>query len=355
MSEQETGQDSDTLRKLPAAGPSTQPRRTARRRVLSTDELVAGVLAGDRTVLSRAITLVESRNAAHFQQAQAVIERLMPHTGGSERVGITGVPGVGKSTFIEAFGKNLTAQGKRVAVLAVDPTSPRTGGSILGDKTRMGELSIDPNAYIRPSPSSGYLGGVNRMTQETILLCEAAGFDVVLVETVGAGQSETMVAQMTDFFLVLMLPGAGDELQGIKKGVLEIADLIAVNKADTDPAKAKLAMRDYASALHIMAPANPHWSAQALTVSAIKNEGLSDVWDLIMQHRTIMQKVGAFDEVRAQQRHQWMWTMLRDRLLETFVGRADVQSQIEALEVGVRDGHVNPTAAVEQLLAVLAG
>ena len=235
----------ETLRTIPAgSGGTISPRKAVRRRVLSTDEIVEGVLAGDRTILSRAITLVESRNPKHFEQAQAVLAQLMPDTGGSQRIGITGVPGVGKSTFIEAFGKNLTKAGKKVAVLAVDPTSARSGGSILGDKTRMNELSIDPNAYIRPSPSSGYLGGVNRMTRETILLCEAAGFDVVLVETVGAGQSETMVAQMTDFFLVLMLPGAGDALQGIKKGVLEIADLIAVNKADADPAKAREAERE---------------------------------------------------------------------------------------------------------------
>lgn len=349
-----TSDEKETLRTIPAGTATRKPRKTARRRQLSTDELVEGVLAGDRTVLSRAITLVESRNPGHFRQAQRVLEQVMPHTGGSERVGITGVPGVGKSTFIEAFGKNLTAQGKKVAVLAVDPTSPRTGGSILGDKTRMGKLSIDPLAYIRPSPSSGYLGGVNRMTRETILLCEAAGFDVVLVETVGAGQSETMVAQMTDFFLVLMLPGAGDELQGIKKGVLEIADLIAVNKADMDQTKANAAKREYASALHIMAPANPHWSAQAVTVSAINNQGLSDIWDLIVQHRTIMQNEGAFDEVRAKQRHEWMWAMLRDRLLETFTAREDVKARTEELEVGVLSGRVNPTAAVEELLSVLA-
>lgn len=340
------------LRTIPAGGATQKPRRSVRRPVLSTDDMVEGVLAGNRTILSRTITLVESRNPDHFQQAQEVIARLMPHTGGSHRIGITGVPGVGKSTFIEAFGKNLTAEGKRVAVLAVDPTSPRSGGSILGDKTRMAELANDPNAYIRPSPSGCYLGGVNRMTRETMLLCEAAGFDVVLVETVGAGQSETMVSQMTDFFLVLMLPGAGDELQGIKKGVLELADLIAVNKADVDPARANAARREYANALHIMQPANPHWQPQAVTVSAVANQGLDKVWQLIQQHRQIMEREGLFAQVRAQQQQQWMWTMLKDRLIETFIAREDVQARLKVLEQGVINGTTNPTAAVEELLQV---
>ncbi|WP_289078791.1 methylmalonyl Co-A mutase-associated GTPase MeaB [uncultured Thalassospira sp.] len=344
----------ETLRTIPAGtGGNISPRKAVRRRVLSTDELVDGVLAGDRTILSRAITLVESRNPKHFEQAQAVLARLMPHTGGSQRIGITGVPGVGKSTFIEAFGKNLTGAGKKVAVLAVDPTSARSGGSILGDKTRMNELSIDPNAYIRPSPSSGYLGGVNRMTRETILLCEAAGFDVVLVETVGAGQSETMVAQMTDFFLVLMLPGAGDELQGIKKGVLEIADLIAVNKSDADPAKAREAKREYSSALRILQPTSKHWRPQSVMVSALINDGLDTIWDLINQHRAVMEKEGEFTAKRARQQRDWMWTMLRDRLLETFTHRDDVASRLTALEADVLSGTTNPTAAVEELLGLI--
>ncbi|MCC9620859.1 methylmalonyl Co-A mutase-associated GTPase MeaB [Thalassospira sp. MA62] len=344
----------ETLRTIPGGtGGKINPRKTARRRILTTDEIVEGVLAGNRTILSRAITLVESRNPGHFKQAQAVLDRLMPHTGGSQRIGITGVPGVGKSTFIEAFGKNLTGTGKKVAVLAVDPTSARSGGSILGDKTRMNELSIDPNAFIRPSPSSGYLGGVNRMTRETILLCEAAGFDVVLVETVGAGQSETMVAQMTDFFLVLMLPGAGDELQGIKKGVLEIADLIAVNKSDADPAKAREAKREYSSALRILQPSSKHWRPQSVMVSALINDGLDTIWDLITQHRTVMENEGEFSAKRARQQHDWMWTMLRDRLLETFTKRDDVATRIKSLEADVLSGTTNPTAAVEELLGLL--
>lgn len=342
----------ETLRTI-SGGPTQNPRKTVRRRVLSTDEIVEGVRAGNRTILSRAITLVESRKPDHFNQAQEVLARLMPDTGGAHRIGITGVPGVGKSTFIEAFGKNLTAQGHKVAVLAVDPTSARSGGSILGDKTRMNELSTDPDAYIRPSPSSGYLGGVNRMTRETILLCEAAGFDVVLVETVGAGQSETMVAQMTDFFLVLMLPGAGDELQGIKKGVLEIADVIAVNKSDADPAKAREAKREYSSALRILQPTSHHWRPQSIMVSALINDGLDTVWDLIKQHRKIMEDEGEFAAKRARQQRDWMWTMLRDRLLETFTARDDVKSRLKALETGVLNGTTNPTAAVEELLAVI--
>jgi len=344
----------ETLRTIPGKNATTNPRPRVRRRVLETTEIVEGVLAGNRTILSRAITLVESRKPEHFTQAQQVLEQLMPHTGGSHRIGITGVPGVGKSTFIEAFGTKLTKAGHKVAVLAVDPTSARSGGSILGDKTRMNDLSIDPNAYIRPSPSSGYLGGVNRMTRETILLCEAAGFDVVLVETVGAGQSETMVAQMTDFFLVLMLPGAGDELQGIKKGVLEIADLIAVNKCDADPAKAREAKREYSSALRILQPTSHHWRPQSMMVSSLTREGLDEVWDLIKQHRQIMEKEGEFAAKRARQQHEWMWTMLRDRLLETFTRREDVRSALPDLEQNVLSGSINPTQAVEELLAMMA-
>ncbi|MDP2698893.1 methylmalonyl Co-A mutase-associated GTPase MeaB [Thalassospira sp.] len=343
----------ETLRTISGGPGRTSPRPVVRRRRLTTDEIVDGVLAGNRTILSRAITLVESRNPDHFKQAQNVLACLMPNTGGAHRIGITGVPGVGKSTFIEAFGKNLTGLGKKVAVLAVDPTSARSGGSILGDKTRMNELSIDPNAYIRPSPSSGYLGGVNRMTRETILLCEAAGFDVVLVETVGAGQSETMVAQMTDFFLVLMLPGAGDELQGIKKGVLEIADVIAVNKSDADPAKAREAKREYSSALRILQPTSKHWRPQSIMISSLTREGLDQVWDLICQHRQIMETEDEFAAKRSRQQHDWMRTMLRDRLLETFTARPDVAARLQTIEIDVLAGIINPTAAVEELLRMI--
>jgi LAO/AO transport system kinase len=321
--------------------------------VLTVADYVDGVRAGDRTILSRAITLVESKRPDHFDLAQEVLEQLLPETGKAHRIGITGVPGVGKSTFIEKFGGTLTAEGKKVAVLAVDPTSSRTGGSILGDKTRMATLAIDPNAFIRPSPSGGYLGGVNRMTRETMLLCEAAGFDVILVETVGAGQSETMVADMTDFFLVLMLPGAGDELQGIKKGVLEIADMIAVNKMDADPIKAKMAAREYRSALRIMTPQHPDWEPPVEMVSGLSGQGLGDLWAQLQNHHRIMTENGGLAEKRRVQQHDWMWSMLKDRLIETFTQRADISDRLAALEAQVKTGAVNPSRAVAELISKL--
>jgi LAO/AO transport system kinase len=248
-----------------------------RRRELSTHDYVAGVRAGDRTVLSRAITLVESAKPEHRARAQAVLLELLPSTGRARRVGVTGVPGVGKSTFVDALGTLLTGRGRKVAVLAVDPSSARTGGSVLGDKTRMARLAADPAAYVRPSPTGGTLGGVARATRETMLLCEAAGFDAVLVETVGVGQSETVVAGMVDFFLALMLPGAGDELQGIKKGLLEVADLIAVNKADGDDLlRARQAVRHYRDALRIVEPGSPGWRPPVLAVSALTGAGLPE-------------------------------------------------------------------------------
>src|ERR687889_404284 len=241
------------------------------------------VRRGDRAALARAITLMESRRPDHREAARALLQELMPHTGKAVRVGITGVPGVGKSTAIDALGSMLTEKGHRVAVLAVDPSSTRTGGAILGDKTRMARLAVDPNAFIRPSPSSGTLGGVAAKTREAMLLCEAAGFDVVLVETVGVGQSETAVADLTDFFLVLMLPGAGDELQGIKKGILELADMIAVNKADADGGgRAAAAAAEYKAALHILTPASPTWSPPVTTVSGLTGQGLDDLWAKVL-------------------------------------------------------------------------
>ncbi len=249
-------------------------------------ELAELVRSGNTMWLARAITLVESRKHAHRALASELLTAVMPDTGGADRVGLTGVPGVGKSTFIDQFGTNLTAAGKRVAVLAVDPSSSRTGGAILGDKTRMERLSADPNAFIRPSPAGRSLGGVARATRESILLCEAAGFDVVLVETVGVGQSETTVSEMVDIFVVLMLAGAGDELQGIKRGVLEIADLITVNKADGDNVKrARMAAADYRRAIHLMTPASPNWTPPVMTCSALTNEGLPQIWDTIVEHR----------------------------------------------------------------------
>jgi LAO/AO transport system kinase len=280
-----------------------------------TENLAGRLIAGERAALARAITLVESKRADHETGAQALLQAALPHTGRAVRLGITGVPGAGKSTLVDQLGVNLTARGHRVAVLAVDPTSQRTGGSILGDKTRMARLSIDPNAFIRPSPAGATLGGVARRTRETMLLCEAAGFDVVIVETVGIGQSETAVAAMVDFFLVLMVPGTGDDLQGIKKGVLEIADMIAVNKADGDnEARARHAAADYRAALSILAPADPEWQPPVILVSGLRNLGLDHLWAEVMRHRELMSTAGKLDARRQEQQVAWMWSLLEERL-----------------------------------------
>src|SRR5215213_5994646 len=268
------------------------------RKTTVTAEMVA---SGDRAALARAITLMESRRPDHREAARALLQELMPRTGRAVRIGITGVPGVGKSTAIDTLGSMLTEAGHKVAVLAVDPSSSRTGGSILGDKTRLARLAVDPNAFIRPSPSSGTLGGVAAKTRETMLLCEAAGFDVILVETVGVGQSETAVADLTDFFLVLMLPGAGDELQGIKKGILELADMIAVNKADDAGARAAAAAAEYRAALHILAPASATWTPPVVTVSGLTGQGLKEAWTKVLDHRARLEAVG---ELQAKRRAQ---------------------------------------------------
>lgn len=319
------------------------------------DDLAARLRGGERAALARAITLVESRRPEHRARAAALLQELLPLTGRSIRVGITGVPGVGKSTTIDALGTLLTGRGHRVAVLAVDPSSTRTGGSILGDKTRMARLSMDPNAYIRPSPSSGTLGGVAARTRETLLLCEAAGFDVVLVETVGIGQSETAVSDMTDFFLALMLPGAGDELQGIKKGVLEIADAIAVNKADGENrARAQGAAAEYKSALHILQPASAIWSTPVMLVSGLTGEGLSDMWNAVLDHRRRTGEAGLFAARRSAQQVKWMWSMLEDRFLRRLRGDPALRGRIAELEDAVAKGRAAPSAAVEEI-AGLAG
>jgi LAO/AO transport system kinase len=319
-------------------------------RTLSAPDYIDGVTSRDPAVLAKAITLVESSRADHRVLAQEVLRGILPHSGGSHRVGVTGVPGVGKSTFIDQLGVNLTGQGHRVAVLAVDPTSSRTGGSILGDKTRMERLAVDPNSFIRPSPAGQTLGGVARATRETIIICEAAGFDVVLVETVGVGQSEHMVSEMVDFFLVLMLAGAGDELQGIKKGVLELADMIAVNKADTKNVEAaERAAADYRMALHMMTPATDTWTPTVVTCSGLKNTGLDALWSQIELHR---EKMGATGELEQKRRHQqvgWMWSMLEARLLDDLKGREDLRSLVSTNEELVRRGDTTPTAAVEEI------
>src|SRR5215211_145291 len=277
--------------------------------------LAAGIRAGDRAVLARAITLVESKRADHRSAAHRLVQELLPHTGTAMRVGITGAPGVGKSLTIDALGSFLTERGQKVAALAVDPSSTRTGGSILGDKTRMARLAVDAKAFIRPSPAGVTLGGVAAKTRETMLLCEAAGYDVVLVETVGIGQSETTVAEMTDFFLVLMLPGAGDELQGLKKGVVELADMIAVNKADGDNvARAKAAAAEYRSALHILTPKSAHWSPPVVTYSALTGDGIEALWRNVTAHREQSIASGEHASRRREQQVKWMWSMLEERI-----------------------------------------
>ncbi|RLK60993.1 methylmalonyl Co-A mutase-associated GTPase MeaB [Actinokineospora cianjurensis] len=322
---------------------------------LDIDTYVDGVRAGDRGVLSRAITLVESRRADHRDLAQRLLVRLLPHAGGAHRVGITGVPGVGKSTFIDALGTTLTAAGRKVAVLAVDPSSTRTGGSILGDKTRMARLAVDPAAFIRPSPTSGTLGGVARATRETIVLMEAAGYDTVLVETVGVGQSETTVANMVDCFVFLTLARTGDQLQGIKKGVLELADVIAVNKADGDHAtEARAAARELASALRLLRNPDATWTPPVLTCSGLDNTGLDELWDQVEQHHEKLSATGELAEKRRQQQVDWTWAMVRDTLLARLHDHPVVRELAPGLERDVRAGLLTATLAAERILSAFA-
>jgi len=323
---------------------------TAKPKLLDPVRLAEDLRSGQRAALARAITLVESKKAEHRHLAHRLIQDLLPRTGKALRIGITGVPGVGKSTTIDTLGSNLTAAGHKVAVLAVDPSSTRTGGSILGDKTRMARLAVDPGAYIRPSPSAGTLGGVAAKTRETMLLCEAAGFDVILVETVGIGQSETTVADMVDFFLVLMLPGAGDELQGIKKGVLEIADMIAVNKADGEGAmRARSAASDYRAALHILAPKSPNWTPPVITVSGLANEGLDQLWQQIGIYRERMEASGEWNEKRSRQQVAWMWDLLQQRMMEALKTNTRTAERLNSLETEVRNGTTAVSFAVDEL------
>lgn len=316
-------------------------------------DLAAGVRAGNIRALAKAITLVESRNLDHSLAATTLLDDLLPDTGNAVRIGISGVPGAGKSTFIEAFGLHLTALGHKIAVLAVDPSSQRSGGSILGDKTRMEELSRDDRAFIRPSPAGDTLGGVARKTRETMLICEAAGYDVIIVETVGVGQSEITVASMVDFFLLLQLPNAGDELQGIKRGVMEIADAIVVNKAEgeTRP-RAELARQQCVNALHMLAPKSPHWQVPVLLCSALRREGVGEVWETIEQFRRAMQESGEFHEKRALQNSDWMWTLLMDDLRETFLRHPKVEALLPRLQDSVATGVTTPGAAARRLLEV---
>lgn len=318
--------------------------------LLSAEQYVEGVLRSDPALIARTITLLESTNRRHRLVAQQVLEQIVEHSGGAHRVGVTGVPGVGKSTFIDQLGVNLTAKGHRVAVLAVDPTSSRSGGSILGDKTRMARLATDPNAFIRPSPAGRTLGGVARATRETILVCEAAGFDVVLVETVGVGQSETVVADMVDFFLVLMLSGAGDDLQGIKKGILELADMIAINKADGDNiARAERAAADYRAALHLLRPASSTWSPPVVLCSGLADLGLNELWSQIEIHRDKLSASGELQDKRRNQEVRWLWAMLDDRLLDDLRSHDEVTRRLDQLEAQVRAGQMTATVAVDQV------
>ena len=316
--------------------------------------LAAGIRAGDRATLARAITLVESKRGDHRAQAHQLVQDLLPATGKAIRLGITGAPGAGKSTTIDALGTYLTQHGHKVAVLAVDPSSSRTGGSILGDKTRMARLAIDPNAFIRPSPSSGTLGGVAAKTRETMLLCEAAGYDVVLVETVGVGQSETAVADMTDFFLVLMVAGGGDELQGIKKGIVELADMIAVNKADGDNvARARAAAAEYRGALNILTPRSITWAPPVVTYSALTGDGIAPLWAQIERHKKLMSASGERAEKRREQQVKWMWTMLEERLTARLRNDPAIRAKVKHAEAQVAAGERAPTLAVEEIAALL--
>ena len=314
--------------------------------------LAAGVLAGSRRALAKAITLVESTRPDHGERALGLLDALLPHAGRSIRVGITGVPGVGKSTFIEVLGMQLIAQGHRVAVLAVDPSSARSGGSILGDKTRMERLSLREEAFIRPTPAAGALGGVAGKTREAMLLCEAAGFDVIIVETVGVGQSETAVAGMTDVFVLLQLPNAGDELQALKKGIVELADIVVVNKSDLDPVAAELAAGQMKSALALLRPASKSWQPQVLTLSAARNQGVDGFWRVVENYRHALQASGEFEAKRHHQVLYWMWALIDSGLSRRFRNHPEVKTALPELAAAVEAGTTTPAAAAKRLLAL---
>jgi LAO/AO transport system kinase len=336
--------------------PSERKEDTGKPRMNSDDPryYVQGLMNGDRRLLAKTITLIESTLPAHQKLAMEIVDRVLPQTGRAVRLGITGVPGVGKSTFIESLGIILVKAGHKVAVLAVDPSSSRSGGSIMADKTRMEKLSVEPNAFIRPSPSGKTLGGVARKTRETMLICEAAGFDVLIIETVGVGQSETAVASMTDFFLVLMLAGAGDELQGIKKGVLELADAIAVNKADGDNIqKAQRARKQYETALHLIMPSSPAWSPPVVTCSAMDHTGIDFIWEAVIDHREKLTRSGELAIKRHHQDLDWMWAMVEDGLKERFNNHPDIKKMLPRLSREVFRGDTAATVAAHRLLFLL--
>jgi LAO/AO transport system kinase len=322
-----------------------------RGKALTVDQYVEGILAGNRTILSQAVTLIESAKPAHQALAQSVIERCLPHAGNSIRIGITGVPGVGKSTFIESFGIHLLEQGRKLAVLAIDPTSEKTRGSILGDKTRMEELSMRPEVFIRPSPSAGSLGGVARKTRESIILFEAAGFDTLFIETVGVGQSEIAVHSMVDFFLLLMLAGAGDELQGIKRGIMEMADAILITKADGDNVNPSIAaQREFKNALHLFPPTESGWIPKVQRTSALEKEGMSNAWEIIQEHHRLMTGKALFAQKRQSQASFWMYETINEQLRTQFYSNEAVKAQIKEMEKAVVAGTITPFAAAQTLL-----
>ena len=323
---------------------------------MNASEAARAIRGGDRRVMARAITKLESTRDADHAEGQAILESLIADSGDAIRVGITGPPGVGKSSFIEALGLLLVEQGKRVAVLAVDPSSPVTGGSILGDKTRMDRLSVRPEAFIRPSPSGGSLGGVAHRTREVMLLCEAAGYDIVLIETVGIGQSEVAVASMVDFFLVLLLPSGGDELQGIKKGVVELADALVVNKADGEMlAAAERTRADYASALDLIRASHEEWRPRALTASALEIRGIAEVWETVVEHHELMQSTGHFEERRRSQARAWLWKLIEEGVARAFRERPGMSDAIAREEEAVVAQKTTPAAAARTLLAAFEG
>lgn len=327
-----------------------------RRKLLPVQDYVDGILEGKITILSKAVTLVESSKPEHQDIAQQIIARCLPHSGKSIRIGITGVPGVGKSTFIEVMGKYITSRGSKLAVLAIDPSSERSKGSILGDKTRMEELAGDKNAYIRPSPSAGSLGGVARKTRETIVLCEAAGFDHVFIETVGVGQSETAVHSMSDFFLLLMLAGAGDELQGIKRGIMEMADLIAINKADgNNLEKAQIARQQYRNALHLFPKKESDWSPQVLTCSALTKTGIPEIWEKVETYRKVTTENGYFFQRRNAQSTFWMHETIQEQMKRAFYFHPEMKGKIKAFEQQVLNNEISSFVAAGRLLEIYSG
>ncbi|OGU40819.1 MAG: ATPase/protein kinase [Ignavibacteria bacterium GWB2_35_12] len=329
----------------------SKSKKNIKTKKITTDDFVIGVLEDNRTVLAQAITLIESNSVKHIEKAQELLGKILHKTGKSIRIGITGAPGVGKSTFIESFGTYLCDNGHKVAVLAIDPSSSRSRGSILGDKTRMENLSRNPNAFIRPSPSGGTLGGVTRKTRESIMLCEAAGFDVIIVETIGVGQSEITVRSMVDFYLLLILPGGGDELQGLKKGAVELADAVAINKADGDNIKsAYLTKEQYKQAVHYLLPATEGWETQVFTCSGLTDQGIEQLWNMIIEFEKKTKKLGVFELRRKEQTLDWVYAMVEESLKNRFYGNSKVEKKRIEIDKKLLDGKITPTIAVNELM-----